>query len=62
MEEELDYKSNVYKERFIRWFTTKGVDHEIALDEFNAWVEVYADESPGNPEGDAEEAMSYWSE
>ena len=53
-------RDNIYQTRFINRMTSQGVDYELAKNEFFAWgSERY---NIGNPEQDADEAMSYWSD
>ena len=51
-----------YKERFVKRFTDQDVDHEVAAQEHDAWVESIAADELQEPELDADEAMSYWTE
>lgn len=53
-----------YQRRFTNFMTSLGVSDDVAECEFNAWFEEFCKgpDSMTDPEGDAEEALSYWSE
>lgn len=59
--EEIKVKSKKYKDRFIKHLTDQGIDRDIANIELEAWLEMDYEES-SNPESDADECISCWSD
>lgn len=51
-----------YKNRFIKRFISLGIDKEVGLDEWEAWEPDFYDSKCEDPEGSADECLSYWEE
>ena len=49
-----------YKDRFISHLTSCGLAHELAVEEYYAFVEGGDLNETSNPELDAGECLSYW--
>lgn len=50
-----------YKERYITRLIKKGLPHDMAEQDYEAWVrDVIVDIEERSPEMDADESFSYW--
>lgn len=56
--DEIRTDSSEYKERFIAYCRDRGLAKDIAINEFDCWMEDAFE--TGDPESDAAESLSYY--